>query len=220
MSNRIQARHDPWSAAVEHLRSADPEMDRLIERVGPCALRPRRDRFWMLVRAIVGQQISTLAARAIERRLKTLAGPRPTPDRILGLGSDGLRSVGVSGVKAGYMLNLAGAVASGELPLNQVGRWSDERVTAQLTTVKGIGVWTAEMFLIFALNRPDVLPVTDLGIRVGLRDWHGLPDLPAPRNCHALAEPWRPYRTVACWYLWRGRDGARAEARPSNGERS
>lgn len=173
----------------------------------------------MLVRAIVGQQISTLAARAIEQRLKALAGPRLTPERILELGSDGLRSVGVSGVKAGYMLNLAGAVASGEVPLNRIGRWGDAQVTARLTTVKGIGVWTAEMFLIFALNRPDVLPVTDLGIRVGLRDWHGLPDLPAPRDCHSLAEPWRPHRTVACWYLWRGRDGARTETRPSNGER-
>jgi DNA-3-methyladenine glycosylase II len=181
-------------------------MSTLIDRVGPCALRPRRDRFTMLVRSIVGQQISAKAAAAINGRLHALAGQKYTPGGLLAVGEEELRSVGVSRVKAGTILNLAGAVATGHVPLQRIGRWDDDAIIARLITVKGIGVWTAEMFLIFALNRPDVLPVTDLGIRVGLRDWHGLAEVPGPVQCRTLAEPWRPYRTVACWYLWRSRD--------------
>ena len=160
----------------------------------------------MLVRSIVGQQISAKAATAINLRLLTLAGPRYTPAGLVGVGEEGLRSVGVSRVKASYILNLAEAVAGGHVPLDRVGRWDDDAIIARLTTVKGIGVWTAEMFLIFALNRPDVLPVTDLGIKVGLRDWHRLAEIPSPQRCRELAAPWQPFRTVACWYLWRSRD--------------
>src|SRR5439155_16543366 len=119
------------------------------------------------------------------------------PRRLIDLGETGLRSVGLSGVKARYVLNLAEAVADGRLPLRRIGTMDDETIIERLTTVKGIGRWTAEMFLIFALNRPDVLPIHDLGIRVGLRNHYGLADLPKPNDCVALAEPWRPYRTVA-----------------------
>jgi DNA-3-methyladenine glycosylase II len=210
MSTTSPQRRDPWSEAVGHLRGADPAMGALMERVGPCLLRPKRERerFTMLVRSIVGQQISTKAAAAINLRLHALAGPTYSPPGLIALGEAGLRGVGVSSVKARYILNLSEAVAGGHVPLNRIGRWDDDGIVARLTTVKGIGVWTAEMFLIFTLNRPDVLPVTDLGIRAGLRDWHGLADVPVPQHCRELAEPWRPYRTVACWYLWRRRDTA------------
>ena len=197
---------DPWAEAVAHLRRVDPAMGALIDRVGPCALRPRRDRFGMLVRAILGQQISTKAAAAINNRLLALTGPVCTPDALLALGVDGLRGVGASGSKAAYLLNLSEAVAGGHVPLHHVGRWDDDTIIARLTTIKGIGVWTAEMFLIFALNRPDVLPVHDLGIRVALRDYHGLSDPPAPAQSRSLGEPWRPFRTAASWYLWRSLD--------------
>jgi DNA-3-methyladenine glycosylase II len=116
-----------------------------------------------------------------------------------------LRGVGLSGVKARYVLNLAEAVASGAVPLEAMDdSWSDDEIVKALVSIKGVGVWTAEMFLIFAMGRPDVLPAGDLGVRVGLRERHGLAELPKPSECPALAEAWRPYRSVASWYLWRG----------------
>ena len=203
-------RRDPWSEAVSHLRQLDDYWSGLIERVGPCQLRPRRpaDRFPTLVRAIIGQQISTKAAASIDARLRALAGEPHTPDGLLAVGEAGLRGVGLSGVKARYVLNLSDAVRSGDVPLHKFGRWSDEAIVERLTTVKGVGVWTAQMFLIFALNRPDILPVTDLGIRVAIRDRFGLVALPTSAECHELTHGWRPYRSVAMWYLWRGLDPA------------
>ena len=118
-----------------------------------------------------------------------------------------MRTVGLSSAKARYVLNLAEAVASGQVPLDEFDdSWDDQAITQSLTAIKGIGVWTAEMFLIFVLNRPDILPASDLGVRVGLRDRHGLAELPRPRDCHSLAEIWRPYRTIASWYIWKGTD--------------
>ena len=118
-----------------------------------------------------------------------------------------MRGVGLSGVKARYVLNLAEAVASAAVPLDAIDdSWEDTKVTEALVSIKGIGVWTAEMFLIFALNRPDVLPGGRPGRALGLRDRHGLAELPRPRDCHALAEHWRPYRSIASWYLWRSND--------------
>jgi DNA-3-methyladenine glycosylase II len=117
-----------------------------------------------------------------------------------------LRACGLSGVKARYVLNLAQAVKDGSVPLDEVHSWEDEAIIAGLTSIKGVGPWTAEMFLIFALGRPDVLSVGDLGIRVGLKSFYGLEELPGPRECRELTEKWRPYRTVAMWYLWEGID--------------
>src|SRR4051812_27187763 len=209
---------DPWSKAVEHLRQSDAAYwPPVIERVGPCLLRPRPDRFGTLVRAIVGQQISSKAAAAINQRLHALGGEPHTPEALVALGPDRIRGVGTSAVKARYILNLAEAVARGDVPLDEFDRWDDDAIIASLTAVKGIGVWTAEMFLIFSLNRPDVLPVADLGVRVALRDRHGLDDLPKPPLCRELAEPWRPYRSIAIWYLWRGFD---APARADEGKES
>jgi DNA-3-methyladenine glycosylase II len=185
----------------------DPHLRQIITRIGPCRLCPRPDRFETLVRSIVAQQISAKAAMAINQRVRALAGDPPGPARLLDLGEEPLRSVGLSGTKARYVLNLAEAVASGAVPLDAFDdTWDDARIIASLTSIKGIGVWTAEMFLIFALNRPDVLPASDLGIRIALRDHHGLAELPRPTECHQLAELWRPYRTIASWYIWQNTD--------------
>ena len=133
-----------------------------------------------------------------------LGGDPHRPDALLALGEEKLRTVGISGVKARYILNLSDAVHSGALPLHRFGRLSDEAIIERLTSVKGIGVWTAQMFLIFAMNRPDVLPVGDLGIRAALRLMFGLAAHATPAECHALTEALRPYRSIAMWYLWRG----------------
>ncbi len=170
-------------------------------------LEPHPDRFGALVRAIVGQQISTKAAASINTRLLLLSGDRHHPGRLLETGETELRAAGLSSAKARYVLNLAEAVATGKLPLDEFDdSWDDQTIIQALVAVKGIGVWTAEMFLIFALNRPDVFSVGDLGLRMGLRDRHGLDEVPKPRDCHALAEIWRPYRSIASWYLWKGKD--------------
>lgn len=204
---------DQWAHAVKHLRRVDPYLKDLIDRVGACRLSPHPDRFSALVRAIIGQQISTKAARSIHLKLTVLTGDPPRPERLIELGEAELRTAGLSGAKARYILNLAEAVVSGELPIDEFDdTWDDQTISGALTAVKGIGIWTAEMFLIFVMNRPDVLPASDLGVRVGLRDRHGLSDLPAPRDCHSLAEAWRPYRTIASWYIWRGLDTPQPES--------
>jgi DNA-3-methyladenine glycosylase II len=198
---------DRWARAVRHLRRVDPHLKAIIDRIGPCLLEPKTDRFGTLVRAIIGQQISSKAAASIHNRLVAIGGEPHHPQRLIELGESALRGVGLSGVKARYVLNLAEAVGSGAVPLDEIDEsWDDAKITQALTTIKGIGVWTAEMFLIFALNRPDVLPAGDLGVRVALRDRHGLAELPKPSECHALAELWRPYRSIASWYLWKGVD--------------
>jgi DNA-3-methyladenine glycosylase II len=185
----------------------------IIDRIGPCRLEPHGDRFGALVRSIVSQQISSKAARSINLRLIAIGGEPHQPERLIALGEPTLRSVGLSAAKARYVLNLAEAVACGAVPLDAMDdSWDDAAITKALTSIKGIGVWTAEMFLIFALNRPDVLPAGDLGVRVALRDRHGLAELPRPRDCHALAEPWRPYRTIASWYIWKGVDTPQTSA--------
>jgi DNA-3-methyladenine glycosylase II len=199
-----QASLDRWAPAVEHLRRVDPHLKAIIDRIGPCRLEPHPDRFAALARSIVGQQISTTAARSINQKLVTLSGDPPRPDRLIELGEDKLRTAGLSSAKARYVLNLAEAVVSGELPLDEFDdTWDDQAIIRSLIAVKGIGVWTAEMFLIFVMNRPDVFPAGDLGVRAALRERHGLAELPAPRDCHPLAEAWRPYRTIASWYIWR-----------------
>jgi len=200
---RARKHREPWADAIAHLRRVDPYCAAVIDQVGPCQLEPMADRFGTLVRAIISQQISSKAAAAIEGRLRAIGGEPHAPVVLLGLGQEALRGVGLSGVKARYVLNLAEAVASGQAPLDAFDDWDDDAIIARLTAIKGIGRWTADMFLIFALNRPDVLPVGDLGVRAALRDRHGLAELPRPSECAALAEHWRPYRSIAIWYLWR-----------------
>jgi DNA-3-methyladenine glycosylase II len=201
---------DRWRPALLQLRRVDPHLKQIIERVGPCGLEPGADRFGTLVRAIIGQQISTKAAASIHTKLLLLSDNQHHPARLLELGEPALRGVGLSGVKARYVLNLSEAVHSGAIPLDAMDEtWDDATITTALTSVKGIGVWTAEMFLIFSLNRPDVLPASDLGVRVGIRDRFGLDHLPTVSECITLTNHWRPYRSVASWYLWRSLDSAK-----------
>ena len=194
---------DPWAKALRHLKKADPHLKEIIRRVGPCRLEPREDRVGSLVGAIVSQQISTKAAASILDRLHRLAGRPYQPERLLVLDVDALRACGLSRSKATYVRNVAAAVADGSAPVHEFDDWDDEAIIASLTAIKGVGVWTAHMFLIFALNRPDVFPVGDLGVRVALQRRFGLEAPPAPGDCLELGDSWRPYRSVASWYLWR-----------------
>ncbi len=190
--------------AEAHLSAADPVLAAVIEQVGQCTLRPSRDRFGMLVRSIVSQQISTKAARAILQRLTDLAAPEAvSAARLLELGDEALRGIGVSARKAEYALDLAGRVDDGRLKLRTIGRKQDEQIIAELTAVRGIGRWTAQMFLMFALGREDVLPTGDLGIRQAIAKLYKLEELPCETTAHQIALPWRPYATVASWYCWR-----------------
>ncbi len=181
-------------SARRHLRAADPVMKAMIDAVGPYTLRFERDRFAMLVRSIVSQQISTIAARAIRKRLMDLVGPDGlTPGNLARFDTDELRSVGLSSQKASYVADLATKVNDGTVDLRRIGRLSDQAVVESLTQVKGIGRWTAQMFLIFSLGRPDVFPHDDLGVRTAIRDRYGLDDLPDKTTSHSIAAPWRPY---------------------------
>jgi len=199
-----------WSAARRYLSRVDPRLRPIIRRVGPCTLHPRRDHFALLCQSIFTQQISSAVATVLFGRFRDLFPlRRPTPQRLLALDDMTLRGVGLSRSKIIYLRDLANHFTDGRLCGSRLAKLSDERVEAELTAVRGIGRWTAEMFLIFALNRPDVFPAGDLGIRkvmipfVGGRD----DDLPAPAVCIAAAEIWRPWRTIAAWYLWRGLEG-------------
>jgi DNA-3-methyladenine glycosylase II len=194
--------------ARRHLRAADPVMRAAIDAVGAFTLRLEHDRFGMLVRSIISQQISTSAARSIRKRLQELA-PDMTAATIAQFTVDQLRSVGLSPQKASYVADLAHKVIDGTVDLRQIGRLSDERIIEQLTLVRGIGRWTAQMFLIFSLGRLDVFPHDDLGVRVAIRDRYGLADLPDKQTAVAIATPWRPYASVASWYCWRTLDLAR-----------
>jgi DNA-3-methyladenine glycosylase II len=193
--------------ARRHLRAADPVMKAIIDAVGPFTLRPERDRFGILAQSIISQQISGSAARSIRKRLLELAGPNGLKAANLARFTvDQLRSVGLSPQKASYIADLAEKVNEGTVDLRQVGRLSDERVIEELVQVKGIGRWTAQMFLIFSLGRLDVFPHDDLGVRVAIRNRYGLDDLPDKKTALAIAAPWRPYASVASWYCWRSLD--------------
>jgi DNA-3-methyladenine glycosylase II len=190
--------------ALRHLRTSDPVMRDLIRRAGPFKLRLERDRFRMLVRSIISQQISTSAARSILARFEALVHPeQPSADNVARLTVADLRSAGVSPQKTGYLLDLAQKVGEEQVRLRHIGRLSDEAVIEELTRVKGIGRWTAQMFLIFALGRLDVFPHDDLGVRSAIRNLYQLQDLPDKATSHRIAEPWRPYASVASWYCWR-----------------
>ena len=198
------------SSAIEHLRAADPVLRELIDEIGVETLSerraaPSRDHYGALVRTIVGQQLSTRSARAIyDRLIERFGGRAPTPEEILADDPDELRtSVGLSHAKVRYLRSLAEHVLDGSLDLGKLGRLSDEEVTARLTAISGIGRWSADIFLMFHLQRPDVLPVGDLGIRKAFQTVYGLPALPEAAEMERIAEPWRPYRSLASRFLWR-----------------
>lgn len=189
---------------VRHLRQVDPVLGEHIGRMGPFRLRAERRRFVSLARSIIGQQISGKAARSIWIRLQESLKPRRlTAANIAAMSIDELRAAGVSPQKAGYLHDLAAKSADGTVRLSRLSRLTDEQVIAELTKVKGIGVWTAQMFLMFSLCRPDVFAPDDLGLRAAIRRLYGLDDLPDRQTSLEIAEPWRPYQTIASWYLWR-----------------
>jgi DNA-3-methyladenine glycosylase II len=198
---------------LARLAAADPVIARLIERYGsPDGLFERRgrrpgDAYGALLRSIVGQQLSTKAARAIFERLTALFDDRtPTPRELLDTDPEKLREVGLSRAKVAYLRDLAERVEDGELDLGRIAELPDEEVAAELTQVKGLGPWSVQMFLIFHLGRPDVLPAGDLGIRRAVRDQYGLDELPDAAELERIAEPWRPNRSLASLYLWRSLD--------------
>jgi DNA-3-methyladenine glycosylase II len=198
---------------LTHLRRCDPVLAELIAQVAPKGLGDARDgrpsdHYGALLRAIVGQQLSTKAASSIFTRLTDRFGGRtPTPAEVLADDPEELRlAAGLSRPKVGYLRSLAEHVLSGELELERLDDLPDEQVIVELVAVKGLGLWTAHMFLMFHLQRPDVLPVGDLGIRKGIERAYGLEGLPGPEEMEAIAQPWRPHRTLACRYLWRSLD--------------
>lgn len=195
--------------AVARLKRADPVLRRVIEAVGPCRYAPRAEgsHFDALMRAILYQQLSGKAAATIHGRMRAIYGDRdPLPDELLATADESLRAAGVSRQKLGYLRDLATHVADGLLPLDEIELMDDEAAIAALVGVKGIGRWSAQMFLMFRLGRPDVMPELDLGIQKGIQLAYGLDALPRPRDVLRIAEPWAPYRTVASWYLWRSLD--------------
>ncbi len=177
----------------------------LIHRCPPITeMTLQSNRFGMLVNSILSQQISVHAARTIRTRLLDLAGPEGlTPETIGRLDAGRLREIGVSRMKAAYIGDLAEKVGTGGIRLNRIGRLDDAAVVKELTVVRGIGVWTAQMFLIFSLGRLDVFPHDDHGVRSAIRNLYALDELPNKETSNRIAEPWRPYSTIATWYLWR-----------------
>jgi len=194
------------------LAAADPAMAALIERIGEIDIETRlrrrseerpADAYGALLRAIVGQQLSTKAARTIYGRVRELfGGTTPSPEQLLGASETDLRACGLSGRKVEYVRDLAAHVLDGELELDRLGELSDEEVIAEIVAVRGLGQWTAEMFLLFHLERPDVLSGGDLGIRKAVQVEYGLGEMPAPQRVLEIGEPWRPHRSLASLYLW------------------
>ena len=194
-----------YTKARRLLARRDPVIRDLIKRHGPCGLADAQheDAFTALTHAIISQQLSTKAAATIARRFDALFQGPPTPAALAKIDDGQLRAVGFSSQKIRYVRDLSARVADGSLPLNAVNELDDEDVIQSLTQVTGIGRWTAEMFLMFRLHRPDVLPLDDLGILKAVQRAYGLRKMPRPERLTKIGEPWRPYRSVACWYLWR-----------------
>ena len=200
---------DDYTRARRLLLRRDPILAGVIRKHGPCGLAAaqRTDHFSALVRAITGQQLSTKAATTIYNRLIALMPEgHPTADGLAAVSDAQLRAVGMSRQKGAYFRDLCEKVTSGALPLDTLESMSDDDVIAALTQVKGIGRWSAEMFLMFRLHRPDILPVGDLGIVNAVKNVYGLRKKPSPDRIRTIGEAWRPYRSVASWYLWRSLD--------------
>jgi DNA-3-methyladenine glycosylase II len=198
-----------YAPAVAALIRKDPALRKLVRDVGPCTMgwdRTRRPHFAELARMICYQQLAGAAARTIHGRFEALFGGHPTPDAVLAISNDALRGAGLSAAKAASIRDLAVRVDTGEVKLTRMGRLPDDEVVRELTLVRGIGRWTAEMFLMFQLGRPDVWPVDDLGVRKGYSLIYGLPAMPVARDLDPLGERFRPYRSVVAWYCWRAVD--------------
>lgn len=196
--------HD-WTPAIDHLAAADPKLAPLIERHGHPTIAPRKDPVQSLARAIVSQQLSGKAADTIWGRFVALypGGKFPKPEAIVATPDTALRAAGLSGAKSAAIKDLARHVIEKKVLPTRLAKLNDEEVSAMLLPVRGIGPWSVDMFLMFFLARPDVLPVGDLGIRKGMQLHFGLRKLPEADRMIKLAAPWRPYRTIASWYMWR-----------------
>jgi DNA-3-methyladenine glycosylase II len=192
--------------AVTHLKKSDPVLRAIIERVGPCRMEFGPAEFSSLAEAIVYQQLNGKAAVTIFNRFAALAGEPITPEGILKLSDEQLRSAGLSKQKSAYLKDLAAKTASGLLDFSRLPELTDEEAIKHLTQVKGIGVWTAHMFLMFSLRRPNVLPTGDYGVQVAVKKYFRKRRLPKPKDMEKIARAWEPYRSIACWYMWRSLD--------------
>src|SRR5580704_5996517 len=192
--------------AINHLKKSDPVLRAIIERVGPCRMEYGSPEFHSLAEAIVYQQLNGKAAVTIFKRFTALAGEPLTPEGTLKLTDEQLRSVGLSKQKSSYLKDLSAKTAAGLRDFASLPELPDEEVIKHLTQVKGIGVWTAQMFLIFTLKRPDVLPTGDYGVQAAIKKHYKKRKMPKPHVMEKIAKPWVPYRSIACWYLWRSLD--------------
>ena len=192
--------------ALAHLRKCDPVLREIIRRVGPFRMEYGSPEFHSVAEAIVYQQLNGKAAATIFDRFAALAGQPLTPEGILKLSDTQLRGVGLSKQKSAYLKDLAAKAASGELDFTRLPEMTDDEVIKHLTQVKGIGVWTAHMFLMFSLRRPNVLPTGDYGVQMALKKHYRKRKLPKPKDMEKIARAWEPYRSVACWYMWRSLD--------------
>src|SRR5258708_3412343 len=195
--------NETFQKARKHLSRKDARLKRLIGRVGPCTLQPNPDHFGLLIRSIISQQISTKAALSIHTRLSATVGRPVRPRAIMKATDEELRSAGLSQGKLRSLRDLSEKCLERQVRLTQLGDLDDEEVIEQLIPVRGIGRWTAEMFLIFGLGRLDVLPVTDFGLRSGMRREHGLDELPDRATLLDLTAAWAPFRSIGTWYIWR-----------------
>ena len=189
-----------------HIAAADPVMAALISRIGPCLLPQRRSPYAALVRSIVAQQLSMAAASTINSRIQTALGGQISVKRIQCTSDDALIAAGLSRRKLRFIRELTCCAATNEFDLAALRDLPDDQAIKKLCTLRGVGPWTADMFLMFVLNRPDVLPLGDAGLQRSFRLSYSLPHSPPPALMEEIAEPWRPYRTVGCWYLWRSLD--------------
>ena len=192
--------------AINHLKHSDPVLSAIIERVGACRMEYGEPAFSSLAEAIIYQQLNGKAAVTIFNRFADLAGRPLTPQGILKLSVEQMRGAGLSKQKLSYLRDLAAKTQSGELDFAKLPDLSDDEVIKHLTQVKGIGVWTAHMFLMFALRRPNVLPTGDFGVRMAIKKHYRKRKLPKPEQMEKIAKCWEPYRSVACWYLWKSLD--------------
>lgn len=189
--------------AINHLKKCDPVLRGIIERVGPCRMEFGPPEFHSLAEAIVYQQLNGKAAVTIFKRFAALAGEPLTPEGILKLSDEQLRSAGLSKQKSGYVKDLAAKTRDGLLDFTKLVEMPDEEVIKHLTQVKGVGVWTAQMFLMFTLKRPDVLPTGDYGVQAAMKKHYRKRKMPKPKEMEKIARAWSPYRSIACWYLWK-----------------
>lgn len=197
---------NPHHKATLHLKKSDPILAAIIERVGPCRIEFREPTFHSLARSILYQQLNGTAALTIFNRFTALAGDPLTPQGILKMTDAQMREVGLSRQKTCYLRDLSEKTHAGLLEFDRIADMTEEDVIAHLTQVKGVGVWTAHMFLMFTLRRPDILPTGDYAVQAAMKKLYKKRKWPKPDVMHKIAKPWAPYRSIACWYLWRSFD--------------